>query len=359
MVEIRLENITHIYVSGKIRTEALRNINIVFPQGKIIGILGPSGCGKTTLLKIIAGLLRPTKGRIYFNDEDVTDWDPIRRNVAMVFQFPVAYDMSIYDNIAFPLKIRRLPKDEIDRKVKWAAEILGIPYNRLGESARGADASLRQKIAVARAIVREVNVLLLDEPLTNLEPLARIELKSKLKEITSNLKITTLYVSHDQAEVLTLAEKVAVMNNGEIIQYDDTKTLYEYPKNKFVGYFIGNPGMNFIPCRLEEDYLYCKTFKYKLLPKDVDILKSYGKEFDLGIRPENIKISKEYGEIEGKIVTIERIGTALLYHISLGEDVFITAKVYEQINVKEGDRVYLIFPRDKVRIFSKDGERIL
>ncbi len=358
MVEIRVENVTHIY-GDKIKTVALRDVSIVFPNGKIIGILGPSGCGKTTLLKIIAGLLKPTKGRIYFDNNDVTDWDPIKRNVAMVFQFPVAYDMTVYDNIAFPLKIRRYPKEEIDRRVKEVIEVLGISKEILNTNARGADPSLRQKIAVARAIVREANVLLLDEPLTNLEPLVRVELKSKLKEIVQKIKITTLYVSHDQAEVLTLAEKVAVMNEGRIVQYDDTSILYEYPKNKFVGYFIGNPGMNYISCVLEEDFLDCKGFRYKLMPNEVEALRKVGKEFDLGIRPEHIKVSRDYGEVEGKVVVVEKLGTAMLYHIEISPNVTIIAKTYMSLNVREGDRIYMTLPREKIRIFSKDGERIV
>ncbi|MEM1628868.1 MAG: ABC transporter ATP-binding protein [Desulfurococcaceae archaeon] len=358
MVEIRVEKVTHIYID-KIETIALKDVSIVFPKGKIIGILGPSGCGKTTLLKIIAGLLRPTKGKVFFDDKDVTDWDPIRRNVAMVFQFPVAYDMSIYDNIAFPLKIRKYPKEEIDKRVKEAAEILGIPKDILSKSARGADPSLRQKIAVARAIVRDANVLLLDEPLTNLEPLVRIELKSKLKEIVQKMKITTLYVSHDQAEVLTLAEKVAVMNEGKVVQYDDTSILYEYPKNKFVGYFIGNPGMNYISCVLENNVLDCGAFKYRLMANEIEVLSKAGREFDIGIRPEHIKISKERGEISGRTAIIEKIGTAILYHVELSTGQMISIKAYEQLDIKEGDIVFITLPREKVRIFSKDGERLI
>ena len=358
MVEIRVENVTHIYVD-KVKTLALKDVNIVFPKGKIVGILGPSGCGKTTLLKIIAGLLRPTEGRIYFDDKDVTEWDPIKRNVAMVFQFPVAYDMTVYENIAFPLRIRKYPREEIERRVKEAVEILGIPKEILDKNARRADPSLRQKIAVARAIVRDANVLLLDEPLTNLEPLVRIELKSKLKEIVQKVKITTLYVSHDQAEVLTLAEKVAVMNEGRVVQYDDTSVLYEYPKNKFVGYFIGNPGMNYVSCTLEENFLECKGFRYKLTPSEVEALRKIGKEFDLGIRPEYVKISRERGEIEGKVTVVEKLGTAMLYHVELPSGIMITAKTYALLDVKEGDRVYLTLPREKVRIFGKDGERVL
>jgi len=358
MVEIRVENVTHIYM-GKLKTLALKDVNIVFPKGKIIGILGPSGCGKTTLLKIIAGLLKPTEGRVYFDGNDVTDWDPIKRNVAMVFQFPVAYDMTVYDNIAFPLRIRRYSKEEIDKRVKEAIEVLGIPKEILSKNARGADPSLRQKIAVARAIVREANALLLDEPLTNLEPLVRVELKSKLKEIVQKINITTLYVSHDQAEVLTLAEKVAVMNEGRVVQYDDISTLYEYPKNKFVGYFIGNPGMNYVSCVLKEDTLECKGFSYKLTLSEAEALRKVGKEFDLGIRPEYVKISKESGDIEGKVVVVERLGTAILYHVELLSNVMLTAKTYTFIEVKEGDKVYLTLPREKVRVFSKDGERVI
>lgn len=365
MVEVRLENVTHIYVTEKgLKTVALDDVSITFPSGKITGVLGPSGCGKTTMLKIIAGLLRPTKGKVYFDDKDVTDLDPQKRNVAMVFQFPVAYDMSVYDNIAFPLRIRGVPKDIIHRKVMEIVDILGIDRNILNKNAKGADPGLRQKIAVARAIVRDADVLLLDEPLTNLEPLVRIELKTKLKEITQKMKITTIYVTHDQAEVLTLAERIAVMNIGKIIQYDETTRVYEYPIHEFVGYFIGNPGMNYIECSLNEEksVLECKGFEYTLNRNEVEVLVKYGKEFKLGIRPEHIIIdeSKSDKGIKGKISLVERIGTAFLYHVEIAKETTIIAKTYKQIGLREGDTISITLPKDKVRIFDKKtGYRIL
>jgi ABC-type sugar transport system ATPase subunit len=365
MVEIKLENITHVYTTEKgLKTVALENVNITFPSGKITGILGPSGCGKTTMLKIIAGLLKPTKGRVYFDNRDVTNLDPQQRNVAMVFQFPVAYDMSIYDNIAFPLKLRNISKDTIHKRVMEIVDILGIDRSILNKNAKGVDPGLRQKIAVARALIREADVLLLDEPLTNLEPLVRIELKTRLKEITKTLKITTIYVTHDQAEVLTLAERIAVMNMGRVIQYDETTNVYENPVHEFVGYFIGNPGMNFVECSLNERKmaLDCKGFELSLNRDEVETLVKYGTEFRLGIRPEHIYIDEGKSDkgIKGRVSLIERVGTALLIHAEISKEVSLVVKTYKQLVLQEGSIINLLLPKDKIRIFDrKTGNKIL
>jgi len=354
MVTVTLENVTHVYVTGKIRTVAVRNVNLTFDHGGFYGILGPSGCGKTTLMRIIAGLIKPTQGRVLFDGNDVTGWPPKKRNVAMVFQFPVVYDMSVYDNIAFPLRNFGYGEDEIRRRVYEIAELMGI-RDLLNANAVKLDAASRQKVAVARALVRDPTVFLFDEPLTNLDPLSRLELRSKLKELQRRVKTTMIYVTHDQAEVLTLADKIAVMNEGVVIQFDEPQRLYEYPKNTFVGYFIGNPGMNFFDCTLGDSYADCSDFKVQIGRELIEKV-GVGGRVKLGIRPEFISVDKSGGDAKGKIVVREDLGTAVVLHVSIGS---YTVKVkLPQTTLREGDEVYLVFPKEKIRIFDERGDLI-
>lgn len=361
MVTIRLEDITHIYVTGlRKRTLAVKDVNIVFPHATFCALLGPSGCGKTTLLRIIAGLIRQTKGNVYFDDNEVTPLTPRERNVAMVFQFPVLYKMNVFENIAFPLRCAKLPEDEVRRRVREAAELVGIS-DALNADPYTLDMSGRQKVVLARALVREPTVFLFDEPLTNLDPMGRLELRGKIKELQRVIKTTMIYVTHDQAEALTLADRIAVMDFGVIVQYDEPSVLYEHPKNEFVGYFIGNPGMNFIQGTLEGNFIDFGDFKYDV--SDIaNRLKEFGTEFKLGIRPEYVKISREpvEGWFKGRCVVLEPLGTSTVLHIAIGGKE-IKAKVFTMDikGIKEGDEIYIHFPKDKVHIYSKAGELLI
>ena len=357
MVTVTVDNVTHIYTKP-VKTIALVDVNLEFKHGGFYALLGPSGCGKTTLMKIIAGLLKPTKGRILFDGNDVTDWPPRKRNVAMVFQFPVAYEMSVYDNIAFPLRNYGYNEDEVRKRVYEVAELMGIK-DILRMPASKLDPATRQKVAVARALVREPSVFLFDEPLSNLDPLSRMELRVKIKEIQRRVKTTMIYVTHDQAEAMTLADYIAVMNEGRVIQFDTPQNLYEYPKTTFVGFFIGNPGMNFINCELQEKELRCGDIVYPLAPKEVEVLRSHGSEFILGIRPEYIRIASEKGLVKTRCVVREDLGTAVLLHLETRGGITLKAKLPPETSVKEGDEVYIEFPREKVRIFKKTGELVL
>lgn len=351
MVTVRLENITHIYDIGtKAETLAVKDVTLIFDHGGFYALLGPSGCGKTTLMKIIAGLLKPTRGKVYFDDRDVTDLTPRQRNVAMVFQFPVAYDMSVYDNIAFPLRNYGYGEAEIRKRVLEIARLVGIE-NFLKVNAVKLDPAGRQKVALARALVREPTVFLFDEPLSNLDPLSRMELRTKIKELQRKIKTTMVYVTHDQAEALTLADKIAVMNEGRLIQFDEPENLFEKPRNTFVGFFIGNPGMNFVECELVETGLNCTAFHYPLLSGFVNKLREHGNKFILGIRPEYVIVSKSrISDIIGKCVVRENLGSAIVLHIDLG-GLLIKAKSQET-DIVEGDSVYVKLPEEKIRIFK-------
>ncbi|MEM1699918.1 MAG: ABC transporter ATP-binding protein [Desulfurococcaceae archaeon] len=352
MVTVTVDNVSHTYTKPVI-TVALVDINIQFKHGGLYALLGPSGCGKTTLMKIIAGLMKPTKGRIYFDDADVTEWPPRRRNVAMVFQFPVVYDMSVYDNIAFPLRNYGYSESEIKKKVLEVAELVDIK-DILRVNAIKLDPATRQKVAVARALVREPSVFLFDEPLSNLDPISRMELRSKIKELQKTVKTTMIYVTHDQAEALTLADYIAVMRDGKVVQFDTPANLYDYPKDTFVGYFIGNPGMNFIQCDIEEYGLKCSGFDYQLDKSIVDELIKYGNKATIGIRPEYVLVSRKSGIIRAKCILREDLGVNVLLHLELPDKSVIKSKV-PYTDVREGEEVYVDFVRDKVRIFSAKG----
>lgn len=358
MVKVMLDNITHIYDIGtKAETLAVKDVTLTFEHGGFYALLGPSGCGKTTLMKIIAGLLKPTHGRVFFNDRDVTDLTPRQRNVAMVFQFPVAYDMSVYDNIAFPLRNFRYDEREIKKRVLEVAKLVGIE-NILRTNAVKLDPATRQKVALARALVREPTVFLFDEPLSNLDPLSRMELRTRIKEAQRKIKTTMIYVTHDQTEALTLADKIAVMNEGRVIQFDEPGVLFEKPTNTFVGFFIGNPGMNFIECELDERGLDCVAFKYPLQQRLIEKLLEHGKKFILGIRPEYVVVSKsKISNIIGKCIVVENLGSAMVIHVDIN-GLLIKSKV-QATDVTEGDAVYVMLPEEKIRIFMyKSGDLI-
>lgn len=356
LVEILLEKISHIYPGEK--APAVKDVTLRVPNGELAALLGPSGCGKTTLMNIISGLTDPTTGRVYFDTVDVTEVPPEARNVAMVFQFVVTYDMSVYGNIAFPLKARRYSTGETKKRVAEIAELLGLtPYLKM--HAKKLDAGNRQLVAIARALIREPNVFLFDEPLTNLDPVARAKIRAKVKEVQKDLNQTMIYVTHDQAESLTLAEKIAVMNEGALIQYDDPRKLYDHPRTTFVAFFIGNPGMNLVDATLEGTNLSIGEFKYDV-SEWVDILKARPTELVFGIRPEYIRLYKHSrpNAVKSLVTLTESTGNLNLVHSKVGNTEF-RAKT-SLFDISEGDEVYVEFPKEHVKIFDrKTGELIV
>ena len=254
MAKITLDNLRHSYQRHPATDAewALKQLDVEWEDGGAYALLGPSGCGKTTLLNIISGLLRPTQGRVLFDGEDVTDLPPDQRHIAQVFQFPVIYDtMTVYDNLAFPLRNRGVAEADVDLRVRQIAELLELTAT-LKQRAAGLTADGKQKISLGRGLVRsDVNVIMFDEPLTVIDPHLKWQLRSKLKELHQELKRTMIYVTHDQTEALTFADRVMVMDLGEVVQIGTPVELFESPKHTFVGHFIGSPGMNVLPCQLE------------------------------------------------------------------------------------------------------------
>jgi len=307
MSKITLKDLSHSYLEKQNSNDdwALRNINIDWKDGGAYALLGPSGCGKTTLLNIISGLLNPTKGKVFFNNEDITLKTPVERNIAQIFQFPVIYDtMTVYNNLAFPLKNRGIPPNEIDKRVKEIAEMLELTktlYNR----ASGLTADGKQKISLGRGLARsDVNVIMFDEPLTVIDPHLKWVLRSKLKELHQKINRTMIYVTHDQTEALTFANQVVVMHEGEIIQTGTPVELFEKPKHTFVGYFIGSPGMNIIPCEIQNGTAEVAGIK---IPTSSEIKqKSNFSKTEIGIRPEFVSFSKD--GIPVKIIKVSNTG---------------------------------------------------
>ncbi len=293
MSKITLKDLSHSYLQSQTKDEdwAIRNVNIDWQDGGAYALLGPSGCGKTTLLNIISGLINPTNGKILFNDVDVTEKNPVERNIAQIFQFPVIYDtMTVFENLAFPLRNRKIPEDVIKNKVTQIAEMLELT-STLNNRASGLTADGKQKISLGRGLVRsDVNVIMFDEPLTVIDPHLKWILRSKLKELHQKIKRTMIYVTHDQTEALTFADQVVVMHDGQIVQTGTPVELFEKPKHTFVGHFIGSPGMNILPCEIKNGEV---NFGGQKISSHNAIKKSNFSKTQIGIRPEFINFSKD------------------------------------------------------------------
>mgnify|MGYP001181720276 FL=1 len=293
MSKITLDNLSHSYLDKQNSDAdwALRDINLDWQDGGAYALLGPSGCGKTTLLNIISGLLNPTKGKVLFDDKEVTSQTPVERNIAQIFQFPVIYDtMTVYENLAFPLKNRGMSDGEVDSRVKEIAEMLELTKT-LNNRASGLTADGKQKISLGRGLARSnVNVIMFDEPLTVIDPHLKWVLRSKLKELHQKINRTMIYVTHDQTEALTFADQVVVMHEGQVVQTGTPVELFEKPKHTFVGHFIGSPGMNIVPCQLDNGGAAIDGVKVSVSSQ---IKKSNFSKTEIGVRPEFVSFSKE------------------------------------------------------------------
>ncbi|MDF1633385.1 ABC transporter ATP-binding protein [Mycoplana sp. MJR14] len=306
MARINLEHIRHAY-GEKPKSEAdyaLKEVHHEWNDGGAYALLGPSGCGKTTLLNIISGLLQPSDGKILFDGRDVTRLSTQQRNIAQVFQFPVIYDtMTVYDNLAFPLRNRRVPEPEVDRRVTEIIEMIGLS-GWAKKTARGLTADQKQKISLGRGLVRnDVNAILFDEPLTVIDPHMKWILRSQLKKLHRQFGFTMVYVTHDQTEALTFADKVVVMYDGQIVQIGTPAELFERPSHTFVGYFIGSPGMNLLPAQIDGSRVSLGTDTIAL---DYSPKVAAGAKTELGIRPEFIRLGREGMHV--RVNKVEDIG---------------------------------------------------
>jgi glycerol transport system ATP-binding protein len=324
MAEIVVEAISHSYearrgtpdelVRGKSPVYALRDIELRWRDGGAYALLGPSGCGKTTLLGIISGLIRPTRGRVLYGGRDVTQLSSRERNIAQVFQFPVVYDtMTVYQNLAFPLRNRNLAAAEIDRRVRRIAESLELA-DALDRRATRLSADQKQILALGRGLVREdVAAILFDEPLTVIDPHRKWMLRRKLKEIHKQFRHTLIYVTHDQTEALTFAEEVIVLQHGQVLQRGTPEELFRRPAHTYVGYFIGSPGMNVLPCDVEHagGAARARIGELEVALPGPDHAGVPGGPAELGIRPEHIVVLDDADPDHGlpvEVTTVEDHG---------------------------------------------------
>src|SRR5215216_2790911 len=291
MARITLDHLAHAYRPDPRGPQdyALKEIHHVWDQGGAYALLGPSGCGKTTLLNIISGLVRPTRGRILFDDRDVTDLSTEARNIAQVFQFPVVYDtMTVRDNLAFPLRNRGVPREAVAKRVDQIAALLDLT-RVLERKARNLTADLKQKISLGRGLVRsDVAAILFDEPLTVIDPHLKWQLRSKLKALHRELDLTMIYVTHDQTEALTFADTVVVMHDGRVVQSGTPAELFDKPAHTFVGYFIGSPGMNIVPAEV-------RGREARIDGHVISLHRSYdlptSARIEVGVRPEFVDVA--------------------------------------------------------------------
>jgi multiple sugar transport system ATP-binding protein len=395
MAEIELEDVYKIYPDG---TEAVHDMDLEIQDAEFMVLVGPSGCGKTTALRMVAGLENISKGEVRIGDRVVNDVPPKDRDVAMVFQNYALYPhMTVYDNMGFGLKLQKKPKDEIDRRVRKAAEILGLT-DFLKRKPRALSGGQRQRVAMGRAIVREPQAFLMDEPLSNLDAKLRVQMRAEIAKIQHDLQVTTIYVTHDQVEAMTMGDRVAVMKKGILQQVDAPQTLYDHPLNLFVGGFIGSPAMNMTLAKLvhEDDGLVAEFGPQRLRVGDQVVSKRpaltryEGREVVLGIRPEDLEDASLVGEApaDRRIpVTVdlrEALGSEVVIHFSIEAPIVLTedtrelavdvgaeavadleeraqastsvfvAQLSPRTQAREGDRLELVVDTERMHFFDPE-----
>jgi glycerol transport system ATP-binding protein len=357
MARIELREVAHSYTKKPRDASdyAIKRIHNVWEDGGAYALLGPSGCGKTTLLNIISGLLTPTQGGVFYDGQDVSGLPPEKRNIAQVFQFPVLYDtMSVFNNLAFPLRNRGVSESQVKPRVHEVAEILDLtPF--LNRKAAGLAADAKQKISLGRGLVRsDVAAILFDEPMTVIDPHLKWSLRRKLKDIHEQLKLTFVYVTHDQVEALTFADQVLVMYDGELVQTGTPQELFENPRHKFVGYFIGSPGMNFLPCRLDGNVARVDDAKIVLDETLAERANRTEGKFEVGIRPMFLEVYPE--EVEAGIVSavksVEDQGSFKILTVDLAGHT-LRARLPEGQAVPES-RAWLKFPQRWTKVFVNE-----
>ena len=376
MASLSFRKIGKTYPSG---VTAVSDFNLEIKDKEFIIFVGPSGCGKSTTLRMVAGLEEITDGELYIGDRLINNVAPKDRDIAMVFQNYALYPhMTVYENMAFGLKLRKTPKEEIRKRVEEAARILDITH-LLDRKPKALSGGQRQRVALGRAIVREPKVFLLDEPLSNLDAKLRAQMRTELSKLHKKLGTTFIYVTHDQTEAMTMADRIVVMKDGFIQQVDSPTNLYNKPVNVFVAGFIGTPQMNFVESKIidlengqyavefgSEDTKTKKGVKYQvIIPeaklKGTKIAEYAGKEVIMGIRPECLKDDEEYiakattGVIKCKVEITELMGAETYLYINC-EDINMTARVAPRTSVISGDEIQIAIDPNRVQIFDKDTE---
>ena len=372
---------------------AVNKVDLEVPDKKFVVLLGPSGCGKTTVLRCIAGLETPEEGKIYIGDRLVNELEPKERDIAMVFQTYALYPhMTVFQNLAFPLENANVPKAQIKEKVEATAKLLQIG-NLLGRKPKQLSGGQRQRVALGRAMVREPKVFLMDEPLSNLDAKLRVYMRAELKKLQKTLGVTTIYVTHDQVEAMTMGDSVAILNQGVLQQFGKASEIYFHPINVFVAGFIGTPPTNFFDCNLtkKETYVFdAGPFKYPVPERLLEKAKNWPSSLVLGVRPQDVMvhaieqtastIKKEapevakkgrgsVGEKQGKspkrfiikatLEIDEPLGDRQVLDLRVG-DYLVKALVLPDFKVELGDELWIDFPSDKIYVFDKKtGQALL
>lgn len=358
MASLKLVNINKIYPNG---AHAVHDFNLDIKDGEFIVMVGPSGCGKSTTLRMIAGLESISSGDLILDGERVNKLAPVDRDVAMVFQnYALYYNMSVYDNIGISLKIKHEQKNTIHNSLLETSKKFDLVdyLNRLPANLSGGQ---RQRVALCRTVVRNPRVFLMDEPLSNLDAKLREKTRSEIVSLQRELKTTTIYVTHDQIEAMTMADRIVIMNNGYIMQVGTPTELYDKPDNLFVAGFIGTPNMNFIKCIVDGTSLHIKDEIIPIAVSHQEILKPYdGKEVILGIRPEHIDMSEEIYNLHKAALTLpidyyEYLGKEYYVKLRLYDDI-ITARLDSRYDVSK-EKITVYFDMDRVCYFDPQTEQ--
>ncbi|MCW6074913.1 ABC transporter ATP-binding protein [Clostridium sporogenes] len=357
-MNLKIENLTMKFKE----VTAVKDLNLDIEEGTIVTLLGPSGCGKSTTLYTMAGLYKPTKGNIYFNDRIIDNLEPEKRNIGMVFQNYALYPhMTVYKNIEFPLRMKKIKSKEAKEKVESIAKLVKIE-DLLERKPSQLSGGQQQRVAIARALVKNPEILLLDEPLSNLDARLRIEMREEIRRIQKELNITTIFVTHDQEEAMTMSDKIALLKKGELQQYDKPENLYIKPNNLFVAKFLGNPAINILEGEVDKNSNFFKIFEGKIiLPLD-DFIKDKNIEdgtYKIAIRCEDFIIGeKDRSTIKGTIEMTEMIGRDTIIKVKVGNDYIRCIIPYENLNKNE-KTVYLNIKKYKIHFFSFEDEKNL
>ena len=362
MAEPRLKSVTKRFG----RVTAVHRVTLDIEDGEFIVLLGPSGSGKTTLLRLIAGLEQVDEGEIWIGRRMVNDLEPKDRGIAMVFQNYALYPhMTVYQNLAFPLENAKLPKDEIRRRIMRVSEMLRI-QDLLDRKPKQLSGGQQQRVALGRALVREPEVFLMDEPLSNLDARLRTDMRAELKKMQKELGITTVYVTHDQVEAMTLADRIVVMKDGVVQQVGTPREIYDRPSNMFVADFIGTPPMNFFQAKLvseSETYLDIGGFKLRVAEDKASMLnESKSREFTVGIRPRELKVYRRPPQgtaaLKAEVEVVEPLGDEMILDLRIGSN-FARAVTPAEFEAGMGETVWVVMPPSRIHVFDEEGNSIL
>ena len=356
-MDVRFENVTKTFG----RSAVVDQLNLSAEDGELVVLLGPSGCGKTTTLRMLAGLEDASSGDIFIGSERVNDVPTRYRDIAMVFQNYALYPhMTIAENIAYPLRVRKIARDQINQRVNRVAEMLEIA-GLLDRKPRELSGGERQRVALARAIIREPRVYLMDEPLSNLDAKLRVQMRGELKRLQHQLGTTTIYVTHDQAEAMTLANRVAIMRTGKLQQFDTPMNIYNRPANRFVAEFVGSPGMNFIEGRFDAAARSFTSDVLSLTVGESQLARLEGHQrVTFGIRPEHVEVStvEREGWLKAKVYVTELMGNETFVFLRLGDEK-IVARAAADFRADMDTPVWVRIEKDKAGFFdSKTGNAI-